>query len=139
MTANSKHDGAGTSDKSQSDPARPKVVIVGAGFGGLDAARALRDAAVDITILDRHNYHCFQPLLYQVATATLSPADIAWPIRTLFRRQPNVTVLMADVTGVDPKKHLVLTDSVLSISSFSRRGRPTPISGTTIGRPRRQA
>ncbi len=110
MTTNSKHDGAGTSDKSQGDPARPKIVIVGAGFGGLDAARALRGAAVDITILDRHNYHCFQPLLYQVATATLSPADIAWPIRALFRRQRNVTVLMADVTGVDPKQHLVLTD-----------------------------
>ena len=66
---------------------------------------------MDITILDRHNYHCFQPLLYQVATATLSPADIAWPIRALFRRQRNVTVLMAYVTGVDPKEHLVLTDS----------------------------
>ena len=66
---------------------------------------------MDITILDRHNYHCFQPLLYQVATATLSPADIAWPIRTLFRRQRNVTVLMADVTGVDPKRGVVLTDS----------------------------
>jgi NADH:ubiquinone reductase (H+-translocating) len=86
---------------------RPRVVIAGAGFGGLDAARALRDAPVDITILDRRNYHCFQPLLYQVATATLSPADIAWPIRTLFRTQKNATVLMAEVTGVDAKNRLV--------------------------------
>jgi NADH dehydrogenase len=141
MTANSKHDGAGTSNKSQGDPTRPKVVIVGAGFGGLDAARALRDAAVDITILDRHNYHCFQPLLYQVATATLSPADIAWPIRTLFRRQRNVTVLMADVTGVDPTEHLVLTDSGSFPFDFLilATGRRTPISGTTIGPPQRRA
>lgn len=111
MKANSKHDGAGTLEQSGGRPSLPKVVIVGAGFGGLDAATALRDAPVDITIIDRHNYHCFQPLLYQVATATLSPADIAWPIRTLFRRQSNVTVLMADVTGVDPKRRLVFTNS----------------------------
>jgi NADH:ubiquinone reductase (H+-translocating) len=111
MIANSKDDGAETLEQTAGGSARPKVVIVGAGFGGLDAARALRDAPVDITILDRHNYHCFQPLLYQVATATLSPADIAWPIRTLFRRQRNVTVLMANVTGVDPGRRLVLTDS----------------------------
>ena len=109
MTANSKHDGPDQSPGVAA--ARPKVVIVGAGFGGLDAARTLRDAPVDITILDRHNYHCFQPLLYQVATATLSPADIAWPIRSLFRRQRNVEVLMADVTGVDPDRRLVFTDS----------------------------
>ncbi len=111
MPVNSKPDGAGTLEQSAGGPARPKVVIVGAGFGGLDAARALRDAPVDVTVIDRHNYHCFQPLLYQVATATLSPADIAWPIRTLFRRQPNVTVLMAEVMGVDPQRRLVFTDS----------------------------
>ncbi len=87
---------------------RPQLVIVGAGFGGIDAARALRDAPVDITLLDRHNYHCFQPLLYQVATATLSAPDIAWPIRTLFRSQRNVTVLMAEVTAVDTERRLVL-------------------------------
>ena len=110
MTANSKRDGAGTLD-SAGGSAKPKVVIVGAGFGGLDAARALRDAPVDITVIDRHNYHCFQPLLYQVATATLSGADIAWPIRTLFRRQRNATVLMADATGVDPQRRLVFTNS----------------------------
>jgi len=66
--------------------ARPRVVIIGAGFGGLEAAKALRRAAVDITIVDRQNHHCFQPLLYQVATATLSPADVAWPIRHVFAR-----------------------------------------------------
>ncbi len=87
---------------------RAKLVIVGAGFGGLNAAQALRHAPVEITIVDRQNYHCFQPLLYQVATAALSPADIAWPIRTLFRYQKNVTVLLAAVTGVDTAAKLVL-------------------------------
>ena len=74
---------------------RPQVVIIGAGFGGLEAAKTLRGAAVDITLIDRQNYHCFQPLLYQVATAALSPADIAWPIRHILRRQENATVFMA--------------------------------------------
>jgi NADH dehydrogenase len=80
---------------------RPKVVIIGAGFGGMEAARALARAPVDVTLLDRHNYHCFQPLLYQVATAALSPADIAWPVRWVLSRQSNLTVLMAEVTSVD--------------------------------------
>lgn len=80
---------------------RPQVVIVGGGFGGLEAARALAHAPVDVTVLDRRNYHVFQPLLYQVATAELSPADIAWPIRAILRRQRNLTVLMAEVTAVD--------------------------------------
>lgn len=83
--------------------ARPKVVIVGAGFGGMEAARALAGAPVDVTLLDRRNYHCFQPLLYQVATAALSPADIAWPARWVLSRQSNLTVLMAEVTGVDTR------------------------------------
>jgi NADH:ubiquinone reductase (H+-translocating) len=65
----------------------PKVVILGAGFGGLEATKTLRRAPVEITLIDRQNYHCFQPLLYQVATAALSPADIAWPIRNILRRQ----------------------------------------------------
>ncbi|OJY38223.1 MAG: FAD-dependent oxidoreductase [Rhizobiales bacterium 65-9] len=77
------------------------MVIVGGGFGGIEAARALARAPVDVTLVDRHNYHCFQPLLYQVATAALSPAEIAWPIRSVVRRQPNLTVLMATATGVD--------------------------------------
>jgi NADH:quinone reductase (non-electrogenic) len=80
---------------------RPNVVIVGAGFGGIEAAKSLSRAAVDVTLIDRQNYHCFQPLLYQVATAALSPADIAWPIRHILRRQQNATVFMAEVTGVD--------------------------------------
>ena len=77
----------------------PHVVLVGAGFGGLAAARALRRAPVRITILDRSNHHLFQPLLYQVATAALSPADIAAPIRRIFRHQANVTVMLADATA----------------------------------------
>ncbi len=88
-----------------------KVVIVGAGFGGLKAARELaRDSKLDITLIDRRNYHLFQPLLYQVATAALSPAEIAVPIRTVFSRNPNVKVLMANVEKVDLKKSLVIAD-----------------------------
>ncbi len=93
------------------DP-RPKVVIAGAGFGGIEAARALARSAVDVTIVDRQNHHCFQPLLYQVATAALSPADVAWPIRHIFRRQANATVLMAEVRGVDLAQRIVRTDAV---------------------------
>src|SRR5438132_4190063 len=78
------------------------VVIVGGGFGGLNAARALGGADVRVTLLDRHNYHLFQPLLYQVATAALSPGDIASPIRWILRRQQNVEVLLADVRAIDP-------------------------------------
>ena len=81
--------------------AKPKVVIVGGGFGGLAAAKALAAAAVDVLLVDRQNHHLFQPLLYQVATAALSPADVAWPIRRLLRRQANARVLMGDVTGID--------------------------------------
>jgi NADH:ubiquinone reductase (H+-translocating) len=88
---------------------RPQVVIVGAGFGGLEAAKALRRAPVDITVLDGHNHHCFQPLLYQVATAALSPAEVAWPIRHILRRQRNATVLMAEVIGIDTAARRVLT------------------------------
>src|SRR5215813_4631705 len=80
---------------------RPRVVIVGAGFGGIEAARALAKAPVDVTIIDRANHHCFQPLLYQVATAALSPAEIAWPIRHILRSQQNATVFMAEVIGID--------------------------------------
>ncbi len=92
--------------------ARPKVVIVGAGFGGLQAAKALARAPVDVTVVDRQNHHCFQPLLYQVATAALSPADVAWPIRHILRKQANATVLMAEVRAIDPSKRLVHTDSI---------------------------
>jgi NADH dehydrogenase len=85
------------------------VVIVGGGFGGLNAARALDGAPdVRVTLLDRHNYHLFQPLLYQVATAALSPGDIASPIRWILRHQQNVEVLLAEVTGIDPVAKRVL-------------------------------
>jgi NADH dehydrogenase len=80
---------------------RPRVVIVGGGFGGLAAAIALRKQPVQVTLIDRQNHHCFQPLLYQVATAALSPADVAWPIRYVLRKQRNATVLMEEVTGID--------------------------------------
>src|SRR3954468_12823514 len=86
----------------------PRVVIIGGGFGGLDAARALANAPVSVTVLDRHNYHLFQPLLYQVATASLSPADIASPIRWILRHQTNVEVLLADVEAIDPAGRRVL-------------------------------
>ena len=90
---------------------RPRVVIIGAGFAGLQTAKKLGRAPVDITIIDRHNYHCFQPLLYQVATAALSPADIAWPVRHILRSQENATVYMANVIGVDPQARVVKTDA----------------------------
>ena len=87
----------------------PRVVILGAGFGGLEATKTLRRAPVEITLIDRQNYHCFQPLLYQVATAALSPADIAWPIRHILRQQKNATVFMAEVNGIDPGARIVNT------------------------------
>lgn len=89
----------------------PHVVIVGGGFGGLQAARALRNAPVRVTLVDRRNHHLFQPLLYQVATATLSPSDIARPIRHVLRRQRNAEVLLAEVEAVDAAaREIVLTD-----------------------------
>lgn len=84
------------------------VVIVGAGFGGLAVATALSRSPVNITIIDRKNHHLFQPLLYQVATAALSPADIAWPIRRILRRQKNVQILLGEVAGVDSDRREVV-------------------------------
>ena len=89
--------------------ARPHVVIAGAGFGGLRAARALARAPVRITLLDRRNYHLFQPLLYQVAMAGLSPADIARSVRSLLRRQRNLEFRLAEVTAVDFERRRLLT------------------------------
>jgi NADH:ubiquinone reductase (H+-translocating) len=89
--------------------ANPRVVIIGAGFGGLEAAKALRRTAADVILIDRQNHHCFQPLLYQVATAALSPADIAWPIRHILRPQRNATVLMEEVHAIDPQKKCLRT------------------------------
>jgi NADH:ubiquinone reductase (H+-translocating) len=95
----------------QARPAAPHhVVIVGAGFGGLEAAHRLKGAPVSITLLDRRNHHLFQPLLYQVATASLATSEIAWPIRYLFRGRPEVTTLFATVTGVDPAQKRVLLE-----------------------------
>ena len=89
--------------------ARPRVVIVGAGFGGLEAVRALARAPAEVIVIDARNHHTFQPLLYQVATAALSPAEIAWPIRHLLKTQTNARVLMSRATGVDPAARQVLT------------------------------
>jgi NADH dehydrogenase len=91
--------------------ARPSVVIVGAGFGGLRLARGLSRAPVDVTILDRHNYHTFVPLLYQVATAGLEPEEIAQPIRRILRGVPNVRFRLDTVTGVDLDRRTITTDT----------------------------
>jgi len=91
------------------DAQLPRVVIVGGGFGGLYAARGLARAPVSVTVVDKHNYHLFRPMLYQVATGLLSSDEIAAPIRSILRRQKNVTVLMEEVTGVDPLARLVFT------------------------------
>src|SRR5262247_419893 len=85
----------------------PRVVVVGGGFGGLYAARGLARAPVTVTIVDKHNYHLFRPMLYQVATGLLSSDEIAAPIRSILRRQKNVTVLMAEVVGIDPQARVV--------------------------------
>jgi NADH dehydrogenase len=92
----------------------PRVVILGGGFGGLSAARALSAAAVHVTLVDRRNHHLFQPLLYQVATAELSPGQIAWPIRSLLSRQKNVRVFLAEAVAIDAaSRELVLADGRL--------------------------
>ena len=90
---------------------KPRVVIVGGGFGGLEAARALAKAECEITLIDQRNYHLFQPLLYQVATAALSPSEIAWPLRHVLTRQANVRVVMTRATGVDLDARTVATEA----------------------------
>ncbi len=90
----------------------PRVVIIGAGFAGLNAAKSLAGAPVQVTLLDRKNHHTFQPLLYQVALAVLSPAEIATPIRTVLRRAHNIDVLMGEVTGFDLTQHTVIADDL---------------------------
>src|SRR6202051_3268411 len=95
----------------QARPPKPhRVVVVGAGFGGLEATFCLRGAPVSITLIDRRNHHLFQPLLYQVAAASLATSEIAWPIRYLLRDRPDVTTLFATVTGVDANNKQVLLD-----------------------------
>jgi NADH dehydrogenase len=88
---------------------KPHVVIIGAGFGGISAAQAFKNAPVNVTVIDRNNHHLFQPLLYQVATAVLSPADISAPIRHVLRKQKNTVVVLAEVTGIDTKQQWVVT------------------------------
>ncbi|MGH7212504.1 MAG: NAD(P)/FAD-dependent oxidoreductase, partial [Acetobacteraceae bacterium] len=92
------------------DAAAPRIVVIGAGFGGLSAVRALRHANAAITLIDRENHHTFQPLLYQAATAALAATDIAWPTRSLLRRQANARVVMAEVTAIDLSARRVQTD-----------------------------
>jgi len=91
-------------------PARPRVLIIGGGFGGITAARALKRANVDITLIDRTNHHTFQPLLYQVATAALAPSDITAPIRWILRSQKNTEVLMAEAREIDTSRRVVRVD-----------------------------
>ena len=99
----------------QVDATQSRIVIVGAGFGGLQAARALKKAPAQVTVIDRRNHHLFQPLLYQVATADLSPADISTPIRSALRGQRNTEVLLAEVTGVDVEgRRVLLGDQTVS-------------------------
>src|ERR1700680_5159505 len=95
----------------QARPAEPhRVVIVGAGFGGLEATFRLAGTPVSITLLDRRNHHLFQPLLYQVATASLATSEIAWPVRHLLRKRKEVTTLLAVVTGIDSGDGKVLLE-----------------------------
>src|ERR1700751_5415366 len=89
----------------------PRVVIVGGGFGGLAAAKALRKAPTRNILIDRTNHHLFQPLLYQVATSVLGPSQISSPIRGILRKQKNTTVIMGEVTGVDKEQRCVFVDS----------------------------
>lgn len=100
---------AAPSDRAPID--RPRVVVIGAGFGGLATVQALASSAIDVTVIDRRNFHLFQPLLYQVATAALNPSDIAWPIRSILRGQRNAAVVLGDVVAVDTQaKSLSLSD-----------------------------
>src|SRR5215472_16131862 len=85
----------------------PQVIIVGGGFGGLNAARALRGAAVRVTLIDKRNYHLFRPMLYQVATGLLSADEISGPLRSILSHQENVDVLLDEVTGINPKQRIV--------------------------------
>src|SRR6516164_8811921 len=97
-----------------------RVIIVGGGFGGLAAAKALKNAPVRVTLVDRTNHHLFQPLLYQVAISVLTPGQIASPIRAILRNQKNTTVILGEVTGVDKDKRCVFANSA------DREGVPLP-------------
>ena len=115
---------------------RARIVIVGCGFGGLFAAKALSRTPADVLVIDRNNYHLFQPLLYQVASAALAPADIAQPIRTVLRHQKNASVMLAEVTGIDLTAHLLLAGGAPYPLRLSH---PRPGRGGQLLRPRRLA
>ena len=97
--------------KGESQTHRPRIVIIGGGFAGIHAAKSLAHLPVDVTVFDRRNHHTFQPLLYQVSLAVLSPADIAQPIRSILRHQSNTEVLMDEVVGIDVKTRTVVLAS----------------------------
>src|SRR5579872_2563865 len=98
---------------------RHRVVIIGGGFGGLSAALKLKHAPVQVTLLDRCNYHLFQPLLYQVATGALSPANIASPLRTILSKQKNAEVLLAEATDIDVEnRRVILSDGAVGYDTL---------------------
>src|SRR4030088_1147652 len=99
-------------NKAREDMSRPNIIIVGGGFGGLAAAKALKNAPAEIVLIDRTNHHLFQPLLYQVATAVLTPGQIGSPIRGILRKQQNTIVILGEVMGVDKDKKFVMVSSV---------------------------
>jgi len=96
----------------------PRIIIVGGGFGGLAAAKALKKTPAQVILIDRTNHHLFQPLLYQVATSVLTPSQIGWPIREIVRKQRNTTVILGEVTGVDKERKYVF------VSNADRQGTP---------------
>ncbi|MEO7021203.1 MAG: NAD(P)/FAD-dependent oxidoreductase [Ktedonobacteraceae bacterium] len=108
LTEKQSRPGEGKTSQQETTGLLPRVVIVGAGFGGLQAALALRNVPVQLTVIDRSNHHVFQPLLYQVATAALSPADISAPIRSILKKQHQTSVMLAEVTSVDTQGQRVL-------------------------------
>ena len=126
-----------------------KVVVVGGGFAGLQAVRGLRRAPVEVTLVDRQNFTLFQPLVYQVATGALSPAEIATPLRAILRRQRNARVVLAEVTGFDLERREVVARSSperraagqprLRHARSSPAARATPTSATTNGKRTRRS
>src|SRR5687767_3700344 len=119
--------------------ARQRVVILGGGFGGIAAAKALRTAPVDVTVIDRANHFVFQPLLYQVATASLAPSDISAPIRWILRKQRNTTVLMADAEAVDVERRVVRLGGGVEPVSFDYLIVATGARHAYFGRPEWEA
>ena len=98
----------------------PRVVIIGGGFGGLQAASMFRHTKIQVTLIDKRNFHLFQPLLYQVATGGLSPADIASPLRSIFKKYKNITVWQSEVTDIDIEGKIVITDEERKASASNK-------------------